>query len=246
MPLSDLKTALYKLLQIPSGDQAGYDTHALLAFNHAQKSAQLRHDFAMCQSRGYLVVTAETGSLLASAQAGFSSEAPTGATVSFKSITRAQIRYSSAWYPALFMKYEEYASRLERAERNTNVLERYESVSQGQVDADPLLPFATRNVLTWEGGRIYSLLASNVTVRLFGQTWLTAYTAFTDTDFLVEHGSSFLLWEAALHMNHMTGTWLPRSEGELPPPESLRDKAWEDLILWDSYMHQTQSDLVAG
>lgn len=243
MNLADLKTALYGLLQIEAADQQSYDVHALMAFNQAQVKAQRNHDFELCKGRGYLVIPPETGSLLDSARAGFSSEVVTGSSVNFKSITRAFVRNNATWEYAKVMRFEEYQALSERSQRNVGL----DDISCDKSDYTyAFYPFATRNLFLFEGPRAYNVTDETLTYRVHGHMWLKPYYDFNATDFLVERGSDYLLWEAALHLNHKTGTWLPRSEGELSPPESTRNDAWESLLLWDSYMHNTQLDLVAG
>ncbi len=244
MTLTEIRTAVYALLQIPSGDQAGFDAHFLVALRQAQLKAQQSHDFVLCQGRGYLTVAPTTGSLLSGAKAGFSSEAPTGSTVSFKNIKRAKVRYSATWLPATFMSQEAYDSLVERADRNVNSDERT-GLSDGTSDGY-YLPLATRNVLTYEGGYIYTRETASVNVLLHGQLWLAPYADINATDFLVEYGHNWLMWEVALQLNAITGTWLPRNEGSHPIPTDNRDSAWQALIGWDAYYNNTLTDLLAG
>lgn len=244
MTLTDIRTAVYKLLQIPSGDQSGFDAHVLVALRQAQLKAQKDHDFVSCQGRGYLTVTPTTGSLLSSAKAGFSSEVPSGSTVSFKSIKRAKVRRETQWQASMFMNQEHYDTLLERSDRNVSTDERYGSLSNPS--DDPLLPFATRNVLLFEGGTVYTLESSSVQAMFHGQLWLTPYADINATDFLVDYGHDWLMWEVALHLNTITGTWLPRNEGSHPMPTDNRDSAWQSLVLWDEWMNNSLQDMIAG
>lgn len=242
MPLSDLKTPLYDLLQVPAGDRASWDAHALVAFNLGLKRAQRDHDFKLAEGRGYLTVVPEAGALLASAQAGFSSEAPSGATVSFKSIKRTHVRASGGWDNARTVTSEEYDKLLERYTRQGEAYSRYPTESELTTYG----PFSTRNMFTLEGGRVYCPNNSESrVVRFTGQLWLTPFADFTGTNFLVDHGADWLLWYAALHLNHIFGTWVPRSEGELNPPEKQLEDAWNSLVLWDSYTNQTDTIIIA-
>jgi ribosomal protein S9 len=59
-------------------------------------------------------------------------------------------------------------------------------------------------------------------------------SANAPTDFFLEYGAEFLLWRAIIEGNHMVSQFVPRQEGELPPPEKQADRAWQALIDWDS------------
>lgn len=243
--LAEIKTSVYDLLQIPTADQASYDSLLLRILNMAQRDAQKKHDFELCKGRGYLTIVPTTGSLLASAQAGFSSGAPYGDLVSIKSIKRVKVWSGSTWTPGKLLTQEEYDALVERADRNTVPIDHF---TDNVVDPSySHLTFSTRRVVTLEGTRLYVPNDSeNVQVLLHGQLWMTPYADWTDTDFLVQNGGDWLMWYAALVLNHKTGTWLPRSEGELNPPERYRDEAWESLILWDTFIRDTQQDLLAS
>jgi hypothetical protein len=48
-------------------------------------------------------------------------------------------------------------------------------------------------------------------------------------------GSQYLLWAGLVEVNHMAKEFVFRQEGNLPPPEKLRDGALETFKLWDSF-----------
>lgn len=63
-------------------------------------------------------------------------------------------------------------------------------------------------------------------------------------DFLLEHGFRYLQWDVILELNTVFQTFVFRQEGNVGPPEKQKEKAWQELILWDSYMvdaHVTRS-----
>lgn len=78
-------------------------------------------------------------------------------------------------------------------------------------------------------------------VRLYGPFWLDEYVdvagSCTQEDFLTQHGHDFLMWSAALDINMVFMTWIPRQEGAMPPPESRRERAWQSLLDWDNFQH---------
>lgn len=54
----------------------------------------------------------------------------------------------------------------------------------------------------------------------------------------------WLMWFTIVELNHYFKTYVPRNEGNLPPPVDSMNQAWADLIAWDSYQvdsHTTRS-----
>lgn len=81
---------------------------------------------------------------------------------------------------------------------------------------------------------------SPVDVIIYGYGMLADYATanLTDavpTDFFVEWGSEYLQWAIICELNFYFKTYVPRTEGNLSPPEQAREKAWRDLLLWDTY-----------
>lgn len=54
-------------------------------------------------------------------------------------------------------------------------------------------------------------------------------------DFIVQYGANWLQWAIVCELNMNFRTFVPRTEGNLAPPEKYRDEAWHDLLLWDTY-----------
>lgn len=80
-----------------------------------------------------------------------------------------------------------------------------------------------------------------LSVRLEAYAWLPTFDAVggvnaTAPNFLFEHGADWLQWEIILELNYYFQTFVPRQEGVLAPPIQARDTAWRNLLLWDSYM----------
>lgn len=55
-----------------------------------------------------------------------------------------------------------------------------------------------------------------------------------DTDFLLQFGDDFLMWDACVRLNPLVKEFVPRQEGNVPAPTDERDQAWQDLIDWDA------------
>jgi hypothetical protein len=51
-------------------------------------------------------------------------------------------------------------------------------------------------------------------------------------------GCQYLLWAGIVEVNHMAKEFVFRQEGNLPPPEKLRDDALETFKMWDSFKYE--------
>lgn len=83
-------------------------------------------------------------------------------------------------------------------------------------------------------------------VYLYGYGMLSDYITadLSDTspsDFFVEFGADYLQWSVICEINYLWKTFVPRTEGNLSPPEQAREKAWRDLLLWDTYLVDSNS-----
>ncbi len=83
--------------------------------------------------------------------------------------------------------------------------------------------------------------ATPLSVQLEAYGWLADYVAadLTDTeasDFFVEHAPEYLQWGIIVELNTYFKTFVPRQEGNVGEPQSKMDRAWRDLLLWDSYL----------
>lgn len=79
-----------------------------------------------------------------------------------------------------------------------------------------------------------------IDIQVFGVGYLSDYDATTltatePTDWFTNLGRNYLMWSIACEINYLWKTWVPRTEGNLSPPEQARAQAWKDLITMDSY-----------
>jgi hypothetical protein len=51
-------------------------------------------------------------------------------------------------------------------------------------------------------------------------------------------GATYLLWGSIVEVNHLAKEFVFRQEGNLPPPEKLRDDALETFRQWDSFRYE--------
>ena len=71
-----------------------------------------------------------------------------------------------------------------------------------------------------------------------GQGIVTMAPGSDTTDIWLRQGSQYLLWAAIVQINHLCKEFVFRQEGNLPPPEKLRDDALETFKQWDSFKYE--------
>ncbi len=59
-------------------------------------------------------------------------------------------------------------------------------------------------------------------------------TVGSTSDTWTTYGAQFLLWATILYMNHRFKQFVMRNEGNLPPPQTLRDEGFAAFIEWDA------------
>lgn len=73
------------------------------------------------------------------------------------------------------------------------------------------------------------------------------YTETDDnSDFMLEFGDDFLMWDACCNLNVLIRQYVPRQEGNVPSPTEQRDSAWADLIAWDANVVTTGAEEAAS
>jgi hypothetical protein len=79
-------------------------------------------------------------------------------------------------------------------------------------------------------------LATNANATIATSTAVPYIASNSDAeDWMCEQGADYLMWAAVVECNMYTSTFVPRQEGFNAPPEKMRDKALEALILHDDY-----------
>jgi hypothetical protein len=58
------------------------------------------------------------------------------------------------------------------------------------------------------------------------------------SDVWLTKGAQYLLWGGIVEVNHLAKEFVFRQEGNLPPPEKLRDAALETFRQWDAYRYE--------
>lgn len=66
----------------------------------------------------------------------------------------------------------------------------------------------------------------------------TATLSSSTSDIWTTHGQKYLLWATLVQLNHLWKRFVPRTEGNLPPPQQLADEGLAALIAWDAYKYE--------
>lgn len=81
----------------------------------------------------------------------------------------------------------------------------------------------------------YPVNTAAINLRVDVNRWMPDYKDDNDTDAFIEHGFEYMMWACVVEINRLTKTFVIRQDGNLPPPESARDDALEELIKMDIY-----------
>lgn len=75
---------------------------------------------------------------------------------------------------------------------------------------------------------------ADVSLQLTGWKWCDLITDVTDTNFFLDYGFDWLMWQTVIELNYITKQFVGRQEGNLGAPTALAKEAWEDLMIWDA------------
>lgn len=240
MSLATIQTAVWDILQVDSPSSADNVT-LLAALNQIRVDAERRHDWVASESVGYLRVTAVTGSPLSDTKVGYSSEAPSGASLDVKQIRWVRTRDNAQWIPGWWMNRSVYEAGLVSMDRTQSAIWDVNNVLTNWWKIR--LP-ETRNLILQDGLTLSSLRETDVDVQIACYKWLDAYASFSaPDDFLIQRGADYMMWAAVTFMNKKKGVFLPRNEGSLgeDSPQAMRDAAWDSLLLWDTGLRNNQT-----
>jgi hypothetical protein len=71
-----------------------------------------------------------------------------------------------------------------------------------------------------------------------GQGVVTMTPGNDTSDIWLTKGNQYLLWGGIVEVNHLCKEFVFRQEGNLPPPEKLRDDALDNFRLWDTFKYE--------
>lgn len=74
-------------------------------------------------------------------------------------------------------------------------------------------------------------------INVSGFKWIDDITGLTDTNFFIEHGFEWLMWQMIIELNHLSKQFVFRQEGNLGPPTQQVQNSWDDLVGWDNDLY---------
>lgn len=214
----------------------------LIAANNARKSAELLHNFEFARVTALLDIVGENGALLDTAT--ITSYDPIAAVTTIREVIAVtRQRPDGTWIPMDFCRSDIPIERdrweLEMSDNMFPYL-RYPS--------DALINARGTTASVIQRGRwifIYPYYANmapyEYELMFEGYGWLADYTAAGDLDdapqdFFMAYGAAYMQWAIICELNMIFQRFVQRLEGSVAPPEKQRDAEFQKLLVWDSYM----------
>lgn len=151
----------------------------------------------------------------------------TGSIKRFKTIRSAWIASGLTAYPIKVQQEQAKMIRL-MMDQKMNIVDRY------PIDGDVCVNNDIEFTIDGRFG-VVSPTSPSREVVVSGNIWMEPYVSVTQTDFLLQNGFEFMMWQTIIEMNHLLLKFVSRQEGTISPPTTARDASWEALVLWDSH-----------
>ena len=209
----------------------------LIAANNARGNAELLHNFELARVQASLSIDGETGADLSTAVITSG-----GAWSGLKEVIAVQrTNVDGILVPLDFTRAD---IAIERDRSELEMSEDYEPYRRYPSDA-ALLQRGTNGTIIQRGSKLHvypvdAITSTPLQVTLEAYGLLADYTAasLTDvvpTDFFLQYGANFLQWSIICELNFLFRTFVTRQEGNVTSPDKEREKAWRELLLWDTY-----------
>lgn len=221
----------------------------LVAANNARKNGEKLHTFEGTRCTALLDIDGVLGGRLSSAILS-----PEGTFSRIKEVIGASVLRNNIYVPIDFTRADIEKERERSAEEldwSFSPANRYPSDSQLAWNqgftkvvqrGDALFLFPEKAQACEQ-----SVPCDKITVKLECYGFLADYTDDDlvddeEFDFFLANGDTYLQWACIHELNYIFQTFVPRQEGNvIPSPKDMRDEAWRDLLLWDTY--QTDSHI---
>ena len=213
------------------------------AIVQAHQKAQLNYDFELAKVIVDFSLTIAGGGLVSSATLHGDAETD----ISVKKILACYLTDSATgtMRPINFLGRSSQNQDLrERFRGSTGLDVRYPSYPlplQGNypvsvVQNGDLLSLYPSDSASWNLATGASALISADVIMLLPAPSTPVGEATATSDFLMDFGDDFLLWDAICRLNPMVKEYVPRQEGNVAEPTAQRDDAWIKLLEWDAHI----------
>ena len=80
---------------------------------------------------------------------------------------------------------------------------------------------------------VHPLNSGELSLRMNSNLWADDYTDDADEDWFCINGSDYLMWQAIIEVNHLTGSFVAQRDGAIPPPVRQASEALTAMNLCD-------------
>lgn len=232
--LGELKSVVAGYLHRSVNDfqQNGVDLLKVAA-NNALKWAQQRHDFSQTLSLVSLSVPADPGYVLVSTAVDVYDAS---AAVDVRKIANAYLVVDSIPVAVEMLPRRDVAIKRAEWRRVKPGRGRYpantsESAQYGLGTFLYQQPSVRGHIIG-----IDPAPSTAQTVQLDAFLWLPELDSEEDTNFMLQDGFEFMMWQTLIEVNHLHEVFVSRQEGNLAPPTRHRDAAFDVLVRADSFL----------
>ena len=230
MNVATLITRIRKYLQDSTLD-ADFIVQAL---NGARKSAELLHDWEQQKVVARLSVSPTVGALLSAAV--LDSDGVT--SVDIKSVHGFYLRTDSGDTVPVPYASKQHLATWRREELRDAVIDttfRYLPVSNYLDSSRQLMVYMF-------GPRVFvdPQPSATTSIVIDAQMWEADWTDSTldSASWWLKRAHDYLFWQAICELNYITKTFVPRSDGDLSPPEKYAAQKLQELIQWDDFANE--------
>lgn len=206
------------------------------AINAARKSAELKMNFELAKARGQLSVNLTTGAALSSMV-----YEGTATTLPVKALLKAflpLVTSENTFFPIEIISRDKHVERVQRyyAGQITEI-DGNQQITESLTTKYQLVRFGENVYLSPADSDSYNG-SSSVTVKFDVIRWLSDYSADVDTDFLLEHCNSWMLFQTLWQLNLYL-----KEDQRVPVNERAMEVLWNDVVNWNStLLHNSAED----
>lgn len=229
--IGQLKTRISLYLQKPLKDFGADGENLILAeLNNARRFAETNHAWH-CEERLLSL------SVLPDDGGDFTTAPELGAGEKVKMVEQYYLNNDAGLIPLLHVNKKRISNDKRKELKNTSF--GFENRFQGDVGSGSIYNNHNPKVYVWNNLVYFDPdITESTDISVDAYVWLKDYTNDTDEDWFTEHGAEYLQWYCVVALNYFTGTYAPRQEGVLPPPEKAKQDAYNNLMSFDNHQYQ--------